>query len=273
MELRIYRDLEPAERRLGDTPLIAVTRMNLYNQAHPNRATEHGDSEMLVLFKRFCLPAMLRQRLKPDAWYLLFDEDVRPAVAVLLKDLEQYPWIKPQIVPRSFGMNGYGRYVNRQIAKDFPVRAGLIACRVDSDDALNRSFLLGLEVAVERHLATTPKPERITFFNFTYGLINDRGETFRPFLNECSQTLCSYTPFGDGNPTTSCDVPHKNAGQYGPVIEITTEQPMWLYSLHDTNISTFNPRRYLITAPAADVETVFGINFAVLSEATATHAH
>lgn len=259
MELSVYKHTDTRHRLLERTPLVVVTRFNLFDEQFASRANDEGDQERIDLFRAHCLPAMLKQRVTPDAWYVLFDEQVRPGVADLIKQLEKYPWIRPRLVPRSYGMVGHRDYIREQLAVNFPEREALIICRLDSDDTVSIQYFNALEAAIAAHLKTADQPlPRITFFNFLYGVVRE-DDRFRVFISERSQFSCSYVPFDDGPIVTPCDFGHKSVARGGPVVEIATERPMWVYNIHDVNIGTFNPSRQLVGGSFADIAHLFGM--------------
>ncbi|WP_336056022.1 glycosyltransferase [Nitratireductor sp. CH_MIT9313-5] len=266
MRTRVYHHTGKKERQLEKTPLVVVSRFNIFSEVYPHLATAEWDHKRAQAFKKYLLPSLTRQRIKPDAFYFLIDEDIRTPVSQLLEDLKHIPWVKPIVIPRSLGFTRFGKAVHTAIETEFPNRNGLICVRVDSDDALNTHFFNTLEACIQDHILSIDTVPRISFIHFPYGLIKD-SETYRVYVEHQTAFISSYT-HGNGRVDTCCSYAHDRMSDAGPVLEIATEVPMWLYVRHGDNIGLVHPYRFPISGPFHEVASLFG-----LQEATSPEVH
>jgi hypothetical protein len=165
---------------------------------------------------------------RPHAWYILFGE-IRPIyIQELLERLAHYPWIRPcgkpidgaqgtEVIPGLLGSLG------RTLDKGF-----VCTSRLDSDDSLHQQYYQVLDLAIKR-LRESGFPDDPRCLSFPYGLAHDRG-VLSVYIRRTMFWSIFEPVEGALGPQRG---PHDAIREKMPVVEITTNQPMWIYQRHD----------------------------------------
>jgi hypothetical protein len=214
------------------------------------------EKERLEIFNQLCLPSMLRQALKPNMWYVLFDEVISSSIESQISALSKYSWIRPILIERRFGFSNFLVPLRHQIAKDFGPKGTYVICRLDSDDSINTYYFSVLDGAYQAWLKN--RGHENVFFNFTYGVLK-KDNYCHVMLNESSPFLISVESGEISSLTTSCGINHKSANSKYPVVEWATERPMWCQHLHGNNVTEYATNRYPLTVPWDAVKPYFGM--------------
>jgi Putative rhamnosyl transferase len=222
-----------------DVLYVAMTRFNVAMDAGHGvnilggRTDKDWSSRRVEVFRRFCLPPMLKQIIKPQAWVILFDKDLTPSVAELFEELLDHDWI----IPMLFGDDWARRYV-KETREVFQRRFGhlepkYVCCtRLDSDDSLNVRFHAVADAVISR-LCKNWTAETSVCINFPFGALQ-YGDSLMIRLRE-KHFLALVEPFGTFR--TPYQTAHTRLDQIGPVVDVFTEQPMYIYQRHGQNIS------------------------------------
>jgi hypothetical protein len=223
-----------------DVLFAAMTRFNVPMGMVPGaseiRASpdfEQWTIRRIALFRRLCLTPMLAQRIRPQAWVLLFDKDVTPPIAGLLDELLEHDWI----VPLLFG-DDWGRRVARETREVFRDRFGTdryqyVCCtRLDNDDSLNLAYHQAADAVISR-VRKGWAPESSTCIDFPFGAIG-YGDSLMIRLKEKSY-FALVDPFDKFRTPYFCS--HTTIDQYMPVVSVHTEQPMFIFQRHEDTVS------------------------------------
>jgi hypothetical protein len=221
----------------SDTLYIAMTRFNVRTpggaEIRAQGAFAEWTARRVEIFQRYCLTPMVKQRIKPHAWVILFDEDVTPPIAALLERLREHPWI----VPLLLGDDWATRYA-AETRKFLKNRFGdgdyeLICCtRLDSDDSLNTRFHTAVDAAVTL-LRDAWTSDASFCVNFPFGAMQ-HGDSLMIYIKE-KHFFALVEPFGSFRGPYRFN--HRKVDQYVPVVDVLTERPMFIYHGHDQNIT------------------------------------
>lgn len=226
--------------RNEDVLFITMTRFDVVMPSTPGAAAlrsegrlEPWTAERVEIFRRTCLPSMLQQQPRPHAWIILFDKRVTPPVAQLLEELLDHDWI----IPMLFGDDWAKHYADETrdvLRRRFGHRQPrFLACtRLDSDDAIHRSFHGVTDLAISK-LRKTWTADTSLCLNYPYGVMWC-GDMPRIRLKE-KQFFALVEPFDSFR--TPYRWAHTKIDQHVPVLDVFTEQPMWVYHAHHQNIS------------------------------------
>jgi hypothetical protein len=203
------------------------------------------------LFNRFCLPSVLNQTKRPDLWMIAFSEIGKEALEPFLETLKRYPWIVP-IWQRRRGdeyerdsgtfYREYRRRIDRRSTH-------VITARLDSDDAIDRSFLEDVDRYATAVVAKNHGSDDF-WVSFPIGMQLAGGEC-RLYNSLTNHFLChvqTIEAFKARKPYTGG---HVSVFERGPVHVAVTEGPMWLEIIHGSNAANRARRELpLLASPA-----------------------
>lgn len=276
LEYYVYQGLNyRGERRLARTPMVLITRFNLWDRAYfagkhirdPELWRKPDDQETdemleirrkwewerLAAFNGYCLPSIVRQAPRPDRWYVLFDEIMDPIIEHEIKYLEQFDWISPIAVPRKFGFTWWDSYLPPIIRRDFPDYDRILLFRFDSDDSLAHYFFDAAECCL---LAAAKQglTADVCFLSFPFGIVREKNDA-RVFMSTSHfMFTCQSASVSDLVMPYSR---HKAVAADDLCVEILTERPMWCLHQHGANIGAMDPSRFLPKTRFADLAQMF----------------
>lgn len=221
---------------------ILWTRFNVWTPKFQDKLEANGISRAAWLaakkahFTQRCLPSVAGQKDRFDRWYVLFDaeSDETRDIEEMLAPLD---WAEAVGVPRDEEMLAP---VRRAVEARHGTTGGyLLSCRVDCDDALNRTYLRTLTTAarawleVEGDAALTRHPA--VFFSFCYGIRMDPNHEFFAYIDPYNNCCARLEAFGGTPGITTGN--HRRMFEMGHVEVVATRQPMWLQSIEAQNVS------------------------------------
>ncbi|WP_193316346.1 glycosyltransferase [Methylorubrum populi] len=237
---------------------LVVTRFAFIRSDFEKRRNEVYDQEFgdwaksrSKLFRDICLPSMLGQSQKPDAWLLGLARERRQYFPELKALFDGNGWIAPAWqemvgdVPEQ-ELNA----LKRAVLDNVPNEADyVITTRLDNDDALHRSFLAVVKDYVSLILSSE---QGLTDFWLTmpYGL-----QLGSDKLGVCCYTNNPFTTrvqtrenFLSSAYSTALAGDHTKLFKNDRVFSVNTRIPMWLQGVHGDNL--YN--RMLLTAIAVE---------------------
>jgi hypothetical protein len=226
-----------------------VTRFNMVLSAfrRPDyRIAEAAMDDWLAnrtaIFETVCLPSMLRQTRRPDAWLIGFDALRRDAVARMLDILRPHPWIVPDWQTATDGRhNSLERTFVRALLpmlKSEPT--WVLTTRLDNDDALNLSCCQTVYDHA-RSVTGSGQVEGEFWISFPQGAQLASGDCRiltqenNPFLSRCIRIRGEDRP----KEATVLARNHKYAFGDSASFLLSSEKPMWLQYVHGTNLKNF----------------------------------
>lgn len=262
MQIRAYAQMHK-NRTMPDIPIVLATRFNLYSPTRGQQPEKYASdlgtqeawtAERVDAFLAYCLPSITRQTVKPDRWYVMFDDIDRDPVAGLIQRLQEYEWITPLFVERRYGFTNFLIPLEARIKRDFPDASHVITCRLDSDDSLNVCYFATLEATIKEYGI----PENPTMFNFTMGLIQEEGR-YHVFPNEKSPFLTGIERLDAEKFISPYRGNHKLIDNHAAVVEVITERPMWCQHMHGANIGKLDTYRYMLTGNFHELANLFNL--------------
>lgn len=234
--------------RCKDVLPIVMTRFNV--NRHDARMSQHLATDAaysawltarIDAFRKYCLPSMLNQRLKPAVWIILFDKNIHPLISELLEDLLDHEWIVPFLVGDNWG-NEVALETQGVIARRFRNRKlSLVSTvRLDSDDSLHQDFMAASDVAISR-LRPDWDDEVKQCINFPYGALRIENGYYVCHLIRHFFTLVEPVRTAG----TIYRYNHYKIHNVAHVTDVFTDEPMFMYHRHETNISSSEPGRGL----------------------------
>lgn len=188
------------------------------------------------IFVKTCLPSIVSQRRRPDAWIILFDPRFERETSKALSAISKYPWIKPVFVPENF--IGIRQEFNQAISRMIdPSKKFTATVRLDNDDALSSLYCPAIYQYLGGSMLETLKND--FWISFPYGVQWDGEEATlliqnnNPFLTLVEQT----SKFEDLRARTAMSINHGHIFQHGEVRIATARFPMWLQYVHGQNVS------------------------------------
>lgn len=263
------------ERRFPNTPIVAITRVNLWSKTYiagellpaekirlrkpdeildPETQLRHQQWEesRLAVFNSWCLPSVACQSLLPDKWYILFDEHTSPSIDKEIEYLQQYNWIRPLKVPRHYGFANFTPFLFEAITSDFPDYERMMLFRLDSDDSIGLWYFEANEGFMGRADELGLSKNQF-YINNTFGVLR-QGANARALLNTtafvasvCNHNTPLINPYGV----------HKRLRADELCIEVLTERPMWCQHLHDSSIGYINTEKYLFMSEFSKLAFLF----------------
>jgi hypothetical protein len=194
----------------------------------------------LRLFEDFCLPSILNQHKRPDVWLLGISGERNDLTEQLREIIRPHDWIVT-VAQRMCG-DGHEhpqRLFQREARPRIDPRSThVISTRLDSDDALNRSFFSYLALYVSATLEARKDLEdfwvafptgaqfasgECRLYNYPANHFLSRAVAIKSFLSRPSANAC-YGAHGD-------------AYKMGPMFLAVTTEPMWLQNVHGGNVT------------------------------------
>lgn len=268
MEIRIRDIWSKSRYSCEDIRYYVATRFNLWS---PNRGRNPGDIgwdkeyedwcvDRMEELKSMCFPSIIKQKIMPHKWLILFDEVPVPKIQPQILRLEtKYDFIKAVFVGRDYGFNNFTPILAREL-KDITHPANLICTtRLDSDDALNTYHFSVLDEVIN----TFREENNQDFFlpiciNFLYGFLRDcHTDECTVFLNECNP-MFSLLEYQNENIITPYYGVHKYIDKTVKTINVVTEQPMWLQNNTENNITARTHKHLVKVSDFDDYKTFFG---------------
>lgn len=229
-----------------NTQQMLFTRFNfpLFNKTYL-------DSEWvkyrLELFKDICLPSVMNQRNSNFDWFITINDESPESVINYFKELNKdQPWIKPsfQSIRRSNKLKNKLGTVNslkiiwREITDPYINKDTeyIITTKLDSDDSIHYDYMSNvLSQCQER------KNLLIVFTDGVWRMINKDVGTMQSDKYNAFQSVQSKIT-RDGDNISYRHVcgwgSHKQAHRSIPTVNVSTDDPMWLVTIHDTNDSS-----------------------------------
>lgn len=120
-----------------------LTQFNLKNfpkgKLDDEKSWINWTRDRIGIFKRYCLPSVLRQTTKSFTWILYFDEDTPQEFTPFLNELREIPFVKLAFCKGMDDFQENHMQAVRQLAnKDMPY---LLTSRMDNDDALHQDAI------------------------------------------------------------------------------------------------------------------------------------
>ena len=221
-----------------------------------------------AIFETICLPSMLRQTRRPDAWLIGFDGLRKDAVTKMLDIMRPHPWIVPvwQTAPEGKHNGLEPTFVRGLLPMLKSEQTWTLTTRLDSDDALNLSHCQ----AVHRHARSvidSRKVESEFWISFPRGVQLSKGDCRilrqenNAFLSRCVQVSRKDRP----KEATVLARNHKQALRDSKCYLLSSERPMWLQYVHGTNLKNFVRTFVRPTKDAGAVLAEFGLGSEVLA--------
>jgi hypothetical protein len=243
-EATVFLEIHKLPRRGSfvnrDVLFAAMTRFNVPMGMVPGASEirarpdfEQWTIRRIALFRQLCLIPMLKQRIRPHAWVLLFDKEVTPPIAELLDEILEHDWI----IPLLFG-DDWGRRAARETRQVFQDRFGMdryqyVCCtRLDNDDSLNVAYHQAADAVISR-VRRTWTPETSTCIDFPFGAVKHE-DSLMIRLKERSY-FAVVDPFDKFRTPYFCS--HTRIGEHMPVVSVHTEQPMFIFQRHEDTVS------------------------------------
>lgn len=226
--------------RNPDVLFVAMTRFDVPVPKMPRMVEVLARGEMdawteerAAIFRRWCLPPMLGQSVRPHAWVILFDEDVKPASAALVEELRAHDFI----VPLFLGPNWKKHLAaTTTAALDDRFGAGAfryVCCtRLDSDDSLHAGFHAAVDEAVAIWRGEGD-PEAPVVLNFPFGVMQHGGSLYVRHLENLFFAMLE----GHGSFRGPYVGTHTKIHEVAPVVHVFTDQPAYAYHRHDQTLS------------------------------------
>ncbi|QJB28861.1 glycosyltransferase [Limnospira fusiformis] len=247
MELRVKDILSKSEYACPDVMYYVATRFNLWS---PNRGRKLGDAnwqkkyedwcvDRMEELKNICFPSLIKQKIMPHKWLILFDEvPVKKIHEQILRLEDKYDFIKIVFVSRPYGFENFQPILSQELKLITPKDKLICTTRLDSDDSLNTYYFSLLDEVISilrKDNSSISLPICINFlFGFLRNLINNECVVF---LNECNPM---YSLLEENNSTlmTPYYGIHKKIDRIVKTINISTDRPMWLQNNTENNITT-----------------------------------
>ena len=215
---------------------LVLTRFSAVRRGQVEPMPPEWLTYRLGFFYDACHPSLTRQvGGAPFRWLVFLDDrcpdDFREQVEDLAHGAFEPVW----------GHEDFHGVALPQAIERYAAASGashLITSRVDSDDAVARDFVAGVQAQLERlpAMGSALSEDGLLFVNFTRGLQVDRsGAVYRrdqphgPFLSLIERRAPGVPP------RTVHTTKHNLARRAAPVLEVRAE-PMWLQVLHDANL-------------------------------------
>ena len=205
----------------------------------------------LPLFRDTCLPSVLGQRVRPDRWFIGFDDRDPDSVADVLSLIAPYPWIVPVwdhgTASASFASS---------IATAAPAgTTRVLSMRLDNDDAMNILFVAACRTYAATVLARRPELDDF-WLSFPVGVQYSKGrcalkvDTHSHYLARCA-----------AEPSNIVNrINHNHLFLEGRVVFTPlTREPMWLENIHGDNVSNVMRSDALSIGPTDRVLRIFGL--------------
>lgn len=204
-----------------------LTRFNLASPGRESRL--RSDPAWLTLrfelFERFCLPSLVAQTNQNFRWLIFFEHDTPDEFKLRITALaDRYSSIEPQWVDSLRGPS-VEDLLSAVLASDKPF---LLTSRLDNDDALAADFVEKLQASV---------PDQVdapVFLNFPLGF-NYQSEVAYLDCDYSNAFMACYEPRQDFG--TVWVRQHHRVSEVGAVVQIDSEQAMWLQVIHSHNVS------------------------------------
>ena len=247
MLIRVRDEVERSAFRNLDVAYITMTRFSVPMPKTPGAveirasgAFEEWLAKRVELFRDYCLAPMVQQSIRPHAWLILFGKDVTPPVADLLEELREHDWIVPLIL----GDDWTARVADetrsvvrsRFEGQDFK----FICCaRLDSDDSLNVGFHAVIDAALAK-LRRSGTPDPSVCINLPFGAMRHQ-DSLMVCLRE-NHFFAVVEPFETFRGPYRFN--HTKVGQFFPVINVFTEQPVFIFQRHDLTTSVLQTEEF-----------------------------
>ena len=229
---------------------VLLTRYNMLT------SFRHSDmsgwtASRLPLFRDTCLPSVLRQSVRPDRWFIGFNDSDRDSVADVLALIAPYPWIVPVwdhgTPSASFASS---------VAAAAPAgTTRVLSLRLDNDDAVNILFVAACRTYAAAVLAKRPELDDF-WLSFPVGLQYSKGrcalkvDTHSHYLGRCAAETSNIVN----------RINHNHLFQGGRVVFTPlTREPMWLENIHGDNVSNVMRADPLSIGPTDRLLRSFGL--------------
>lgn len=210
------------------------------------------------IFTKYCLPSIVSQARKPDAWIILFDEKYNDEVNTALLEIKKYNWIKPIFIGDDFTniRDQFNKSISRMVNLEIPYTATI---RLDNDDALSKLYIL----ATDQYLRGINSSELTDdyWISYPFGVqwdgIDPRLiiQNNNPFLTLVEKT----SRYSSLKARTAMSINHGKVFENGHVRIPITRFPMWMQFVHDENVSNTKNDMLLKFKEASEVMRRFGI--------------
>jgi Putative rhamnosyl transferase len=223
----------------GEILQVAMTRFNLplagthFADAVARRGYEAWCAHRVDVFRAVCLPTMLKQQVKPQAWILLLNERSTPAVDRLVAELAAHEWIVPLPLGADWAERLPGES-SRVLQERFgSIDPAYVCCtRLDNDDSVHRRYHAVLDAVIARLRKQAPLSVPLCL-NFPYGVMQYEGRLLVRLKEKHFFGLVEA--FDDFR--TPYQVEHTKIDGIAPVLDVFTERPMWIHHRHGENAS------------------------------------
>lgn len=197
---------------------VIITRFNL-GQPSPDWIAPR-----CPLFERFALPSVRSQTSQQFIWLLLGDAETpvewRLKLESLLSERMEFVWTT---------RDRAGLW-SRIAELRKTTHTHLLTTRLDTDDAVARDYVTNVQNAARRS-------GRRYFINLPLGYRWYDGQV-TPSRHASNQFISCCEPY-DGFATVHCGAKHTRLRQVGPIVQVATPSPAWVYTYHGTNV--WNP--------------------------------
>lgn len=206
---------------------LLLTRYNVLTRFTDRSGFDPLDPEYLRhrggLFRRYCVPSVLRQTCKDFTWIVFFD----PATPA-----EHYAPLAGYADVKLCKTMAEGLDAVKAMLPEGPV----ITSRVDNDDALAPDFIERVQAAARAE--RRPGSFVISFERGLEVLLRSRRHRRRVWIQNQFPSLVV-----DGAlRKTILDFSHTRLDRMFPVVAVDTAEPMWLTIIHERNVA--NRRRW-----------------------------
>jgi hypothetical protein len=195
------------------------------------------------IFKRICLPSILKQNSRPSGWFLIFDSRYLEETREALEAINNYDWIIPIIVNGNEKVPTMRELFTDAILKRLdPLTEYVITVRLDNDDALSYLYCEAVEQYVQSVFCKKLKLEFI--ISFPYGVQWDDKEM--TLLVKNNSAFLAYVESAElvrqkkAILVTACN--HSEVYKNRDVKTPITLFPMWLQYVHSENVINFKDK-------------------------------
>jgi len=203
-----------------------VTRININYQTNPTvKNFNTWFDARFKLLENICAPSIASQTKKNFTWLMLVAPKTSPAHLKKLQELEA------KIPNAKIITKKYSSYIKENLTDEKYV----ITSRIDSDDALRSTYIEDVQNTFMKYKDKTKLPFIINYSvgAYYYPKLNRAFKGSKKWVN---QFVSFIEPVSENLKTVHCQE-HGKLDAFYSMIWLPTKEPMWVWVIHDMQIS------------------------------------